>query len=207
MSIAYFRKSKYSFNETIENFKNEIKKGDWKLIGDFPIIDKQVQIISICKPEWVKELVEKDYKLLTLLPCTVIIFKKDNDTFIGTGQPTIIKALTKDEGISALASQAEEMIQDLIHKSAGIEKLKPSRIKLYSTMSCPYCKMEHTFLTQHNIEHEVTYVDLNPQEAENLVKKTGQMGVPVTEIQYDQADSEFIVGFDKERLSQILGIK
>jgi hypothetical protein len=35
------------------------------------------------------------------------------------------------------------------------------------------------------------------------VQQTGQMGVPVTEVQYDNGDAEFIVGFDKAQLSSI----
>jgi hypothetical protein len=34
--------------------------------------------------------------------------------------------------------------------------------------------------------------------------KTGQMGVPVTEIEYDDADPEYIIGFDKAKLASIL---
>jgi hypothetical protein len=40
-----------------------------------------------------------------------------------------------------------------------------------------------------------------------MVRKTGQMGVPVTEIVYDNGEEEYIIGFDKERLSEILEVK
>ena len=43
--------------------------------------------------------------------------------------------------------------------------------------------------------------------AEEMVKKSGQMGVPVTIIVTDQGQEEIIVGFDKLRLNQLLGIK
>ncbi|GIW61667.1 MAG: hypothetical protein KatS3mg089_0519 [Patescibacteria group bacterium] len=39
-----------------------------------------------------------------------------------------------------------------------------------------------------------------------MVLKTGQMGVPVTEIQFEDSNPEYIVGFDVPRLSQVLGI-
>jgi len=35
-----------------------------------------------------------------------------------------------------------------------------------------------------------------------MIQKSGQMGVPVIEI-----DEKFVVGFDKEKISQLLGIK
>ena len=85
--------------------------------------------------------------------------------------------------------------------------MKPTSVKLYSTMSCPYCKMEKSWLEINNVKHEVIYVDLNQNEAKKMVEKTGQMGVPVTEIMYDEGEPEYIIGFDKSHLSQALGVK
>ena len=81
--------------------------------------------------------------------------------------------------------------------------MKVKKVKLYSTMQCPYCRMEKAWLEGNNIEHEVSYVDKNQEEAIEMVKKTGQMGVPVTEILYDDKDPDYIVGFDVGRLSEI----
>ncbi len=82
--------------------------------------------------------------------------------------------------------------------------MKSVSVKLYSTMSCPYCKMEKAWLENEKINHEVVYVDLNRSEAMNMIQKTGQMGVPVTEITDENGKIEFVVGFDKPRLEQIL---
>lgn len=62
--------------------------------------------------------------------------------------------------------------------------------------------MEKDFLKEHNIEFEEIDVSENQDAANEMVKKSGQMGVPVTEI-----DDEIIVGFDKERLKELLDIK
>jgi hypothetical protein len=40
-----------------------------------------------------------------------------------------------------------------------------------------------------------------------MVEKTGQMGVPVTEIIYENGEEEYIIGFDRERLSEVLSLK
>lgn len=81
------------------------------------------------------------------------------------------------------------------------------KVKLFSTMSCPYCRMEKAWLEGNKIEHEVSYVDQNQQEAVEMVQKTGQMGVPVTEISYEDKDPDYIVGFDIQKLQQVLGVK
>lgn len=85
--------------------------------------------------------------------------------------------------------------------------MKTKQIKLYATMTCPYCKMEHAWLKKKNIQHELVFVDLNPFEAQKIVAKTGQMGVPVTEIQFTEGEPQYIIGFDTQRLSQILDVK
>jgi arsenate reductase-like glutaredoxin family protein len=67
--------------------------------------------------------------------------------------------------------------------------------------------MEQSWLENNKIKHDIIHVDLNPKAAQDMVEKTGQMGVPVTEITYDEGESEYIIGFDKPKLSQLLGIE
>ncbi len=77
-------------------------------------------------------------------------------------------------------------------------------IKLYATFTCPYCKMEKEWLDKKQISHKVIMVDMNPYEGQRMVEKTGQMGVPVTEITYQDDKSEFVIGYDQKKLSDIL---
>ena len=74
-------------------------------------------------------------------------------------------------------------------------------IKVYSTPSCPYCFTLKEFLKEKNISFDDIDVSKDQAAAEEMIKKSGQMGVPVVEI-----DGEIIVGFDKEKISQILKI-
>lgn len=79
-------------------------------------------------------------------------------------------------------------------------------VKLYATFTCPYCKMEKDWLDKNKINHRVIMVDMNPYEAQKMVQKTGQMGVPVTEIEFDSGESEYIIGFDTKKLSTLLNV-
>lgn len=74
-------------------------------------------------------------------------------------------------------------------------------IKVYSTPSCPYCFTLKEFLKEKNISFEDIDVSKDQVAAEEMIKKSGQMGVPVVDI-----DGEIIVGFDKEKISKILKI-
>jgi glutaredoxin len=85
--------------------------------------------------------------------------------------------------------------------------VKVKKVKVYSTMMCPYCRMEKSWLEAKEIEHEIAYVDKDQNQAMEMVRKTGQMGVPVTEIEFDKGESKYIVGFDIPGLSEALEVK
>ena len=75
------------------------------------------------------------------------------------------------------------------------------KILIYSTPTCPYCKMTKQFLAQNNIIFEDIDVSVNETATEEMIRKSGQMGVPVIDI-----DGEIIIGFDKERIKEKLGL-
>ena len=76
------------------------------------------------------------------------------------------------------------------------------KVKVFSTKSCPYCLVLKQFLNDNKIEFEALDVAENEEARKEMIEKTGQMGVPVIEI-----DNEMVVGFDKVKISELLGIK
>ncbi len=76
------------------------------------------------------------------------------------------------------------------------------KITVYSTSMCPFCIRAKQFLKDNNIAFEDIDVAENHEKAQEMIKKSGQMGVPVLEI-----DGQIIVGFDKEKIKEVLGIK
>lgn len=76
---------------------------------------------------------------------------------------------------------------------------------MYKTTTCPYCKMESEYLRSKGIKFDEIYVDKDPKAAEEMVKISGQMGVPFTVIT-DQGRETTILGFDRSRLDQSLGL-
>jgi len=75
------------------------------------------------------------------------------------------------------------------------------KVKIYSTPTCPWCARAKQFLKENNIEFQDYDVSSDNNAAEEMVSISGQMGVPVLDI-----DGEIIVGFDKERIKQALGL-
>ncbi len=77
----------------------------------------------------------------------------------------------------------------------------PKQVTVYSTPTCPFCIRAKQFLTDNNIIFKNIDVSSDRQAGEEMVQKSGQMGVPVLDI-----DGEIIVGFDKERIKGALGL-
>ncbi|MGD9015320.1 MAG: glutaredoxin domain-containing protein [Candidatus Omnitrophota bacterium] len=75
------------------------------------------------------------------------------------------------------------------------------QVKVYSTPTCPYCRGAKQFLKDNQIEFEDIDVSADQKAAEEMVHKSGQMGVPVLEI-----DGQIITGFDKGSISKALGL-
>ena len=76
------------------------------------------------------------------------------------------------------------------------------KVKVYSTPVCPWCHRAKDFLKEHGIEFEDIDVSRDHEAGREMVEKSGQMGVPVIEI-----DGEIVIGFNRERLAELLGIK
>jgi glutaredoxin-like YruB-family protein len=73
------------------------------------------------------------------------------------------------------------------------------QVKVYSTKTCPWCTKAKEFLTEKNIKFENIDVGADQEAAKEMVEKSGQMGVPVIDI-----NGKIIVGFDKEEIEKVL---
>lgn len=74
-------------------------------------------------------------------------------------------------------------------------------VTVYSTSTCPFCIRAKQYLKDNNINFVSIDVSEDHEKAQEMIKKSGQMGVPVIEI-----DGEIIVGFDKEKIKEKLGL-
>ena len=75
-------------------------------------------------------------------------------------------------------------------------------VKIYSTPTCPWCTRAKQYLSSKNIHYTDYDVSKDRNAAMEMIRKSGQQGVPVLDI-----DGNIVVGFDKERIDALLGIK
>ncbi|MBT4805723.1 NrdH-redoxin [Candidatus Woesearchaeota archaeon] len=72
-------------------------------------------------------------------------------------------------------------------------------VKIYSTPTCPWCKKAKAYFKENKIKF--TDIDVSADEAaqKEMVEKSGQMGVPVIDI-----DGKILVGFDQGKIEEAL---
>ncbi len=115
----------------------------------------------------------------------------DNGKFVkaikGCNEPKYYKALFENN-----VFQAQQ----------GDQEKKQPRVILYTTPSCPWCRRLKEYLKQLKIKYHDIDVSKDPKIAEELVRRTGQTGVPQAEI-----NGQMVVGFNKPKIDKLLGIK
>lgn len=81
-----------------------------------------------------------------------------------------------------------------------------SKIKIYSTSWCAFCRAEKKFFDAHKVKYEDVDVEADPAAAQEMVQLSGQMGVPFTLITHADGRRVGILGFDQPHLSAELGL-
>lgn len=77
-----------------------------------------------------------------------------------------------------------------------------SKVTIYSTPTCHFCHIAKDFFKENNVSFEDFNVSSDLEKRKEMLEKSGQMGVPVIII-----DNNLIVGFNKPKIMEILGIK
>lgn len=72
-------------------------------------------------------------------------------------------------------------------------------VKVYSTPSCPWCKRAKKFLEDNSIPFKDIDVAADKAAREEMIRKSGQLGVPVIEI-----DGEIVIGYNEPKMKEKL---
>lgn len=77
--------------------------------------------------------------------------------------------------------------------------MKENKVIVYSTPTCPYCMYAKEYFKKNNVPFEDVDVSRDRARAEEMIVKSGQMGVPVIDI-----NGEILVGYQPEAFAQLL---
>jgi glutaredoxin-like YruB-family protein len=81
------------------------------------------------------------------------------------------------------------------------EKIQP-KVVVFSTPTCSYCNMAKSYFREKGIKFMDIDVSRDQAAARDMVRRSGQMGVPVIDI-----GGKIIVGFNRPQINTLLGIK
>ena len=80
-------------------------------------------------------------------------------------------------------------------------------VAIYTTPTCSYCNMAKAFFQEKGIKYEEYNVATDQKRREEMIEKSGQMGVPVISISGDDLPEEqIIIGFDRRGLANAFGL-
>jgi glutaredoxin-like YruB-family protein len=79
--------------------------------------------------------------------------------------------------------------------------MEEREVIVYTTPNCPWCSAVKQYLQERGIPYTEIDVSQDQEAATEMIRKSGQMGVPVVEI-----GGEIVIGFDKDRLDHLLGL-
>lgn len=74
-------------------------------------------------------------------------------------------------------------------------------VKIYTTPTCPYCKMAKDFMREKGVAFEEIDVMADAKARDELIAKSGQLGVPVIDV-----DGKIMIGFNRAKLAELLGV-
>lgn len=75
------------------------------------------------------------------------------------------------------------------------------KVSIYTTPTCHFCHMAKDFFTEKGIKYEEYNVASDTDKRAEMIDITGQMGVPVIQI-----DNDVIIGFNKPKIAELLGV-
>ena len=80
------------------------------------------------------------------------------------------------------------------------------QVTIYSTTTCPYCKMLKDYLSERGISYTEKLVDQDDVAKNEMMQASGGfLGVPFTLFVKDDGTKETVLGFDKGKINEILG--
>ncbi len=150
-----------------------------------------------------KKIEKKDYMLLT---ADVKEVRDIHPNYDIKTVPTLLHFKNGKFSKTVMGCNPENYYMNLFGNiSVGIKQdgngKKVNRVTVYSTPSCPWCNKLKQYLKENGIPFRDIDVSKNTSAAQEMVKKTGQQGVPQAEI-----NGHWVVGFDKPKIDKLLGL-
>lgn len=95
-----------------------------------------------------------------------------------------------------------EKIKDFFQQRITMTEIKPQpRVIVFSTPTCSFCNMAKQYFRQKGVKFKDVDVSRDPAAARDMVRRSGQQGVPVIDI-----GGKIVVGFDRVKIDKYLSL-
>ncbi len=108
----------------------------------------------------------------------------------------VIKGCHTKEQFSSIITKAASV------SKSGNEEKRQKRVTIYTTPTCSWCNTIKRYFKETGIQYREVNVAADQKAAEEMVRRSGQQGVPQTDI-----EGQVVVGFDKAQINTLLGIR
>lgn len=126
MSFNYTVKTQKSVEQSIQDLTSSLLAIQFGVLGtlDFKSIfekkgiefENEYKLLEICNPVAAKHVLDSNLDLGLLLPCTIAVYKKNNDTYISLAKPTSLLSISSDTKLSELGKEIETKLIGIINK-------------------------------------------------------------------------------------------
>ncbi|MBN2481576.1 MAG: hypothetical protein JXB19_07545 [Bacteroidales bacterium] len=191
-------KSVRSHNELI----NEISKKPRSLL----LLYKQGSELSSCALKNLSNITVKNGEEIGMLAADVSTVRDIHQVYGITTVPALL-IFERDQFINVIKGCHESAYYKALAENAIFHSLSKASgrtqksVKVYSTPSCSWCNTLKVYLRKQGIAFTDIDISRDEQAAQELVRRSGQSGVPQTEI-----EGQIIVGFDRTKINNALGI-
>lgn len=174
--------------------------------NNYLLLYKKGSELSECSYKNLKNVLENHNDIIDVMTANVSEVRDIHEKYGVSSVPTLMifkgnKFVKVEKGCNE-ESFYKSLFESSLYTSTSSDKEKPQkRVKVYSTPSCSWCTTLKKHLDLNGIKYTDIDVSRNQNAAEEMVKKSGQQGVPQTDI-----GGQIIVGFDKKRINSLLGI-
>lgn len=158
---------------------------------------------SDCAFRGLKKATEK-FPELTILAADVSIVRDIHPAYGITSVPILLLFTGKTLKNVYKGCHDEGYFSSILEEAAFQAKIqasgKPSKnVIVYTTPTCSWCNTLKQWLRKNLVAYSEIDVSMDETAARELVRRSGQQGVPQTEI-----NGQIVVGFDQARLKQLL---
>jgi glutaredoxin-like YruB-family protein len=184
---------------------SDLQSGLKKHPDAFLLLYKEGSEQSDCAFSRVKNLEDKIDTLLFLANVNVV--KDIHSEYNVQTAPSLLefkegKVRNMYKGCQAEAFYMAAMSGSGFSTIQGNDEKKAKRVTVYTTPTCTWCNTIKTYLDENGIRYTEVNVASDPAKADEMVRKSGQQGVPQTDI-----NGQIVVGFDKNQINKLLEIQ